>query len=224
MPRPRATGRSVWFQSCRKDDACRTLSTARKRSDGKKGFPRKGMPRGSRSTGTQPDMSMTADEGARNRTCSANSDPHISGMTTSDTTRSKPPLMVMISSACSGPGAVVVSYPALSSTRATISNTLGSSSTTKTLALATFASLRTPGCELSLDKDAPAGCRRQRLVRFLGCRPAPTLIGEELLNRPRGIRDPRFHDQPDAPAAVSEFGGTRPRFAFGQPRRFPRKR
>lgn len=148
----RVTGRSGWFQNGLTDDGCRTLPTAHNRSDGEKGFPRKGTSRGSFPSSTQPDISMMADEGERSRTCRANSSPHISGIMTSDTTRSKAPLIVMISSARSGPGAVVVSYPALSSTLATTRNMSGSSSTTKILVLVTSAPSRTTGYEPSLDE------------------------------------------------------------------------
>ncbi len=64
-----------------------------------KGFPMKGVPRGSCVTGTHPDMNRMADAGARRRISLASSVPHIPGMTTSDTTRSKGPLDVTISSA-----------------------------------------------------------------------------------------------------------------------------
>lgn len=116
-------------------------------------------------------MSRTADDGERSRICCANSGPHIWGITTSDTTRSKPPLMVMISSACSGPGAVVVSYPAELRMSATTRKTTGSSSTTKILAVATLAP---PGQRMPFWTEIPFDC-----LRFLDFCAAPTLISAD---------------------------------------------
>jgi hypothetical protein len=123
------------------EDFCKALSTARNRLHDENGFPRNATPCGSCPAGTQPDISMMAHKGERSRICCANSGPHIPGIMTSVTTRSNPPRIVTISSAWSGPVAVVVSYPALSSTLATTDNTAGSSSTTRIVGLATPAPL-----------------------------------------------------------------------------------